>query len=45
MKISFLIIAHDNFKHLERLIQALGEDATTIYVHVDKKNEAELCIR
>jgi hypothetical protein len=39
MKISFLILAHDNYLHLERLINALQDENVRFYVHIDKKSE------
>lgn len=38
MKVSYLILAHNNFKHLNRLIQSLdNEYAESFYIHIDKK--------
>jgi hypothetical protein len=37
MKIAYLILAHGNFNHLNRLIGAINDENVEIYVHVDKK--------
>lgn len=37
MKICYLILAHDNYPHLSRMINALNEDDCTFYIHIDKK--------
>lgn len=37
MKISYLILAHNNFRHLDRLIDALNDTDSTFYIHIDKK--------
>jgi hypothetical protein len=37
MKICYLILAHDNFGHLDRLIQALTDADSSFYIHIDKK--------
>lgn len=37
MKISYLILAHNNFTHLDRLIEALGDADTKFYIHIDSK--------
>ena len=39
MKICYLILAHDNFEHLNRLIEALNDAKSTFYIHIDKKTE------
>lgn len=39
MKLAYLIMAHDNFMHLERLVKALDEPDTQIYLHVDRRSE------
>lgn len=38
MKIAFLILAHGNYKQLERLLDALQHPGFTCYVHIDKKS-------
>ncbi|MBB4037856.1 hypothetical protein GGR21_003777 [Dysgonomonas hofstadii] len=38
MKICYLILAHNNFLHLDRLIDALDDADSTFYIHVDKKS-------
>jgi hypothetical protein len=37
MKIGYLILAHNNFRHLERLIDALDDAHSAFYIHIDKK--------
>lgn len=37
MKICYLILAHNNFNHLQRLIGALDDKDSTFYIHIDKK--------
>jgi hypothetical protein len=37
MRIAYLILAHGNFNHLNRLIGAIDDENVNIYVHVDKK--------
>lgn len=38
MNISYLILAHNNFKHLDRLIGALDDEyADAFYIHLDRK--------
>jgi hypothetical protein len=37
MKIAYLILAHNNFIHLQRLIDALNEGDCRFYIHIDKK--------
>lgn len=39
MKIAYLILVHNNARHLERLIQSLLFENTEIFVHVDKKRD------
>ena len=39
MKVCYLILAHNNFKHLDRLIDALQGSDNSFYVHIDKKSE------
>lgn len=39
MKICYLILAHNNFKHLDRLINALDDPDSVFYIHIDKKME------
>lgn len=40
MKIAFLIVAHNNFEHVEKMAQALNFPGATCFVHVDKRVEA-----
>lgn len=37
MRIAYLLIVHDNFLHLERLIEALNDKNVDFYIHFDKK--------
>lgn len=37
MKIAFLILAHDNWQHLNRLLAALDDEEHVFYLHIDKK--------
>lgn len=39
MKICYLILAHNNFKHLDRLIDALQDLGNSFYIHKDEKAE------
>lgn len=41
MNISYLILAHNNFEHLSRLIDALDDGNSSFYIHIDKKTEEE----
>lgn len=42
MRICYLILAHNNFKHLSRLIEALDDsENNTFYIHIDKKAKEE----
>ncbi|MEO8170797.1 MAG: beta-1,6-N-acetylglucosaminyltransferase, partial [Oxalobacteraceae bacterium] len=38
MKIAYLILAHDNPEHLQRLITALSSSSSSFYIHIDKKS-------
>lgn len=38
MKIAYLIVAHNNPAHLQRLITALSSSSASFYVHIDKKS-------
>lgn len=38
MKIAYLIAAHGNYLHLERLIKALNEGDCMFYIHIDKQS-------
>jgi hypothetical protein len=40
MKIAYLILAYNNFKHLQRLIDALTTENATFYIHIDKRVKA-----
>lgn len=37
MKICYLILAHNNFKHLDKLIESLSDIDSSFFVHLDKK--------
>jgi hypothetical protein len=37
MKICYLILAHNNFRHLDRLIESLADADSSFYIHIDKK--------
>ncbi|MDU1889695.1 MAG: beta-1,6-N-acetylglucosaminyltransferase [Dysgonomonas sp.] len=37
MKICYLILAHNNFHHLDRLIEALDDENSVFCIHLDKK--------
>lgn len=37
MKHAYLIIAHNEFEHLQRLIDAIDDERNDIYVHIDRK--------
>ncbi|MEP7318389.1 MAG: beta-1,6-N-acetylglucosaminyltransferase [Panacibacter sp.] len=38
MKIAYLIAAHNNYRHLQKLINALSNGDSTFYIHIDKKS-------
>lgn len=40
MKICYLILAHNNFYHLDKLIEALNDTGSRFYIHIDRKAEA-----
>ena len=35
-KHAYLIMCHDNFKHLSKLLMALDDVRNDIYIHIDK---------
>jgi hypothetical protein len=37
MKIAYLILAHDNAQHLQRLISALSTESSHFFIHIDQK--------
>lgn len=39
MRIAYILTAHDNYLHLERLIHTLNDDHIHFYIHIDKKSE------
>jgi len=38
LKIAYLIAAHNNYLHLQKLIDVLNEQDCTFYIHIDKKS-------
>lgn len=38
MKIAYLVAAHNNYLHLQKLINALNNCDCTFYIHIDKKS-------
>jgi hypothetical protein len=42
MKISFLVLAHNNFIHLQRLLDALQDPDVHFYIHFDKKSNIDI---
>lgn len=38
MKVAFLITAYNNYSHLKRLIEALDDEHSTFFIHIDKKS-------
>ena len=41
MRIAYLILAHDNPAHLQRLVQRLASPGVAFYVHLDAKSEMD----
>ncbi len=41
MKINYLIIAHNNFHHLNSLIETLDEENVNFFIHIDKKSKQQ----
>ena len=39
MRHAFLVIAHNNWWQLKKLIQQLDDESNDIYVHIDKKSK------
>lgn len=39
MKIAYLILAHDNPRHLRLLVEALLSPRSTVFVHIDQKSD------
>ena len=39
MKIAYLILAHNNPKHLQRLITSLSSSASSFFIHLDQKSD------
>lgn len=44
MRHAYLIMAHNEFEHLQRLIDALDDERNDIYVHIDKKVKRVPCL-
>lgn len=44
MKHAYLIMAHNEFEHLQRLLDALDDERNDIYVHIDKKVRRVPCL-
>lgn len=40
MQINYLILAHSNFEHLQRLIDSLESDGVNFFIHIDKKSKS-----
>ena len=45
MKHAYLIAAHNNFAHLQRLIRLLDDKDTYFFVHIDKKSSVPDSLR
>ncbi|HEV2146718.1 MAG TPA: beta-1,6-N-acetylglucosaminyltransferase [Longimicrobiaceae bacterium] len=41
MKIAYLVLAHDNPKHLERLAGALSSRSSAVFVHIDRRSSLD----
>lgn len=41
MKIAYLVLAHDNPRHLRRLVDALSSPSASFFIHVDRKSRGE----
>lgn len=39
MRIAYLIMAYDNYDHLQRLINALNCEGVSFYIHIDKRSK------
>jgi hypothetical protein len=39
MKIAYLILAHNNYNHLKRLVRALNDINVIFFIHIDKKSK------
>ena len=35
MKIAYLILAHNNYNHLKRLVSALNDSNVVFFIHID----------
>lgn len=42
MKIAYIILAHDNPGHLNRLIKSLQSDGVSFYIHVNKRSDIRI---
>jgi hypothetical protein len=45
MNIAYLIIAHNNPKHLQRLISALSSESSAFFIHIDRKSNMDDFLR
>jgi hypothetical protein len=41
MIVNYLILAHANYDHLDRLIEALDAPGTNFFLHIDKKSHPD----
>jgi hypothetical protein len=41
MSVAYLILAHDNPRHLSRLLSSLASSTSAFFVHIDKKSRCE----
>jgi len=39
MKVCYLVLAHNNFRHLDRMMDALNDADSIFYIHIDKKTK------
>lgn len=42
MKIAYLVLAHNNFQHLNRLIDSLNAENSDLFIHFDKKTIVDI---
>jgi hypothetical protein len=45
MKIAYLVLAHNNYHHLQKLVNALSGPHSRIYIHIDRKSSMPLIER
>lgn len=41
MNIVYLILAHNNSMHLQRLINAISSNSSDIFIHIDRKSNMQ----